>query len=343
MREHSVEIYFFLIIFAAVSALSFFMLLPFLGTLAIAAVFATLFYPLFLRLKRLLALPDSATAGLVLVIVVLLVLLPLGVLGYLVFLEARDVLSVLELNGVGGSHVKGLLAQAEFYIEQYVPDFNFNIREYAGEVVGTLSASLGSIFARAAEALLAVFLGLIAFFYFLKDGKRLSQSVITYSPLRDDHDEEILGRLTVTVNSVVKGTLLVALIQGVIAGVGLALFGVPNPVLLGMLAGIAALVPAVGTAVVVAPAVLYLFFFGSPSMALGLLVWGVFAVGLIDNLIGPHLMGRGTHIHPLFVLLSVLGGLALFGPMGFLLGPIALSLLTVLFEIYGLLIAHRKA
>lgn len=339
MREQSVEVYFFLIIFAAVLGLTFFMFQPFLGALSLAGVFAVLFYPLFERLKKQFHVGPAVAAGIVVLVLLVVVLAPLTSLGYLLFLETRDAVSHIN---VGSGDVGRALETVEDYASVFMPGFTIDLREYAGKAVQVLSESLGSIFASTAQTLLSLLLGLIAFFYFLKDGERLGQSIIRHSPLRDEHDREIFERLQGTIGSVVKGSLLIALIQGLLSGVGLAVFGVPNPVLLGMLAGIAALIPAIGTAVVLAPAVVYLFIVGSSGAGLGLLLWSLIAVGLIDNLVGPYLMGRGTQIHPLFILLSVMGGLTLFGPMGFILGPIVLSLLAVLFQIYSLMVTRRS-
>ena len=128
-----------------------------------------------------------------------------------------------------------------------------------------------------------------------------------------------------------------ALIQGILTAVGFALFGVPNPTLWGSVAAIAALVPSVGTALVLFPAILFLYWSGAALSALGLLLWGATAVGLIDNFLGPKLAGRGMRLHPFLILLSILGGIALFGPIGFLLGPLVLSMLFVLLEIYSVI------
>ena len=117
--------------------------------------------------------------------------------------------------------------------------------------------------------------------------------------------------------------------------VGIWIFGIPNATLWGSIAAIAALIPSVGTSLVVLPGVLYLFLFGERFAALGLMIWGMTAVGLIDNILGPHLMKRGIAIHPFFILLSVLGGLGLFGPVGFLIGPLILALLFALLDIYA--------
>lgn len=105
---------------------------------------------------------------------------------------------------------------------------------------------------------------------------------------------------------------------------------------MGSIASFGALIPSVGTSIIFVPAVLYLIFQGNIVFAVGLTIWGMLAVGLIDNLLGPYLMSRGNTLHPFLVLLSVLGGISLFGPIGFIIGPVVVSLLMVLLELYTL-------
>ncbi len=170
--------------------------------------------------------------------------------------------------------------------------------------------------------------------YLFKDGSKMKKAIVIFSPLRDIHDEAIISKLALAVKSVIGGNVVVAIVQGILTAVGFMMFGVPNAGLWGSVAAIASLVPTVGTSLVVVPAVLYLFFSGNILFAVGLAIWGFTAVGLIDNYLGPKLASRGMKIHPLLVLLSVLGGIALFGPLGFILGPLILSLFGALTEIY---------
>jgi predicted PurR-regulated permease PerM len=152
-----------------------------------------------------------------------------------------------------------------------------------------------------------------------------------------------MHRIVVSVNSVVGGTLIVALIQGVLAGIGFAIFDVPNPAVWGSFAVIAALIPTVGTALIMFPAALYLITVNQPLAAGGLILWSVLLVGGIDNIVRPKLIERQTNIHPLAVLLSVIGGIAFFGPMGFLTGPIVLSLLIELLNVYKEMAVEQQA
>ena len=125
-----------------------------------------------------------------------------------------------------------------------------------------------------------------------------------------------------------------ALIQGILTAVGFTFFGIPNATLWGSVAAITALIPGIGTALVLLPAILYLYFSGETLFAVGLLLWGMTAVGLVDNFLGPKLASYGMRLHPFLILLSVFGGVGFFGPLGFLLGPLVLSLLFALIEIY---------
>ncbi len=126
---------------------------------------------------------------------------------------------------------------------------------------------------------------------------------------------------------------MTAVSQGVVATVGFLIFGVPEPLIWGLFTVIAALVPTVGTSLSIIPAVIVLALTGHVPQAIGMAIWGVLAVGLIDNFLGPKLVSSTTKLHPLLVLLSVLGGLSLFGFLGFLIGPIIMAIMIELIDI----------
>jgi len=216
----------------------------------------------------------------------------------------------------------------------YVPDLSLNVGQVVNQGVSWLSRNIGNAFSVTAQLVLSLVVGLIAYFFFLKDGARFLKTIVHMSPLGDKHDIAILSKLSNTIHSVIRGSLTIALIQGILTCIGFVIFGVPNPVLWGSVAAIGALVPGVGTTIVLLPAIIYLFASGSTGAGIGLLLWGVVAVGLIDNLLMPRLVGSRAKIHSLFILISVLGGLAFFGPSGFLLGPLVVSLVYGLAETY---------
>jgi len=210
----------------------------------------------------------------------------------------------------------------------------FNITEFLKAGLKLIFTNLDGVFTSIFNIMMGVFIMLLALFYFLRDGRELKRQLIALSPLGDDNDERILRKMAQAVYSVFMGSIAVAIIQGILTGVGFGIFGIPSPALWGAIASIAALIPGVGTSLILIPGILYLFFMGSTTPAIGLLIWGLLAVGLIDNFLGPIFVNRGIKVHPFLVLLSVLGGLGLFGPIGLVLGPIVLAFLFALLDIY---------
>ena len=195
--------------------------------------------------------------------------------------------------------------------------------------------NMGGVFAGISETIAGLFLGLIAFYFFLKDGEKFVKNLIFLSPLPDAYDEEIFKKMEAAVNSIIKGSIVIALLQGVLTSIGFVIFGVPNPALWGSIAAVAALVPPLGVALINGPAIAFLFLTSQIPAGIGLLIWAVMIVGLVDNILKPKIVERGIHIHPFLILISVLGGLEFFGIAGLLLGPVVLSLLFALGEVYS--------
>ena len=332
MKYNKSELYFFTALFLGVLALLWFIVLPHIPALMLAAVTAVLMYPLYERISKMLKSPSGAAAITVLIVLVS-ILIPLSIIAGLLFNEARD-LSVRLSNGGGLNGAAHLLDPIEQYVQTVLPDFSFELGSVTKEVLNWVAGHLGTAFTGTAQAFLALIIWLISLFYFLKDGPKFVKTFVNFSPLSDRYDHLVLDKLQNTIHSVLQGSLAIALIQGTLTGIGFAIFGIPSAVLWGSFAAICALIPGIGTGLVITPAVLYLFFVGATPQAVGLAIWGVIAVGMIDNFLMPKFLGSRAQLHPLFVLVSVLGGLAFFGASGFILGPLVLSLLYALGEIY---------
>jgi len=325
---------------AVVLVLAFLVYAPFLQVLAVAAMAAVVTHRFYDRLNRLLRGLSGVAAFLTVLAVVTLLLTPIAVLGTQVFSEAAALYHNLTTNrDTYFQNIENALSQT---LSTFFPGFAFRVDAYAQQGLTWLTSNLGKVFSGTVEVIVNLLLFLVAFYYFLKDGKRFTQSFKALSPLPDRYDQAIFDRLEAAVDSMVRGQLLVALIQGFLTGIGFTLFGIPNPAVWGCLAAICALVPGLGTSLVNVPAVIFLFATGQTWQGSGLLIWAATAVGLIDNALAPFLIGKGARIHPLFVLFAVLGGLAFFGPLGFLLGPLTVSLLFALLDVYRLLILKSE-
>ena len=327
-----VEYVFFFGLLTIVGYLLWLMYSPFITALALAAAIVTICYPLYKRILNYTPGRNQTLASLFTTLVVLvIVILPLMWLTSVLFSEAVSVYSILSDRQFSASEQ---LDELENLIASFAPALEIDFQQYLRQGAEWFAGNLGALFAGTASTVFSIFIAIIATFYFFRDGQQFTKVLIKISPLPDDEDTLILNRMAVAVRSVATGVVLVAIIQGTLTAIGLTIFGFERAVLLGTIAAIGALIPGVGTSIVFVPAIVYLLFTGDYGIALGLTIWGVLAVGLIDNLLGPYFMSRGAPMHPFMILLSVLGGLVLFGPIGFIVGPVILSLFIVLLQLY---------
>ena len=199
-----------------------------------------------------------------------------------------------------------------------------------------------SIFSVVFGGILNFILMLISLFYLFIFGDKIKKGLMTWSPLPDKHDEEFIQTLKSSIDAVLRGRILVSVIQGVLVGIGFVIFGVGSPVLWGFVGGVASLIPILGTSVVIAPAVIYLFLSHSVGAGLGLLIWGAVVVGLVDNIIPIIFMKDKMGVHPMIVLFSMLGGVEIFGAIGFLVGPVVVSAFVALMKIYPFIMSYKK-
>ncbi len=330
--------FFFALLFAA-ALLMWQLLIPFWGVLALAAIIVVICYPLHKRVKAHVYKENETLAAFASLIVVLFaVILPLTIIGSFLLRETVSVYSMFNTSSY--TSFTGALSHIETLVQTFVPEFTLDISGIVSQVATFIASHLVSLFAGTASTVFYFFLTLIATFYFFRDGATITKYLVKLSPLKDGEDSFILDRLATSVRSVALGTVLVALIQGILTSVGLWFFGFDRAILWGVVASIGALVPGVGTAVVFVPAFFYLIAIESYFKASGVAIWALLAVGLIDNILGPYLMSRGNPLHPFVILLSVLGGIALMGPIGFILGPVIASLFTVLVELFS---SHVRA
>lgn len=338
MESRKIQLNFLLVFLVGVAILAFFIFRPFLYALIMALIFAVVCQPVYRRILKVINRFPSLAALLTTILIIIFILTPLVLLGVQVFKEALQVYFSLTENS-GREVVMNILRGLADQFHQFLPSgFSLNFDQYIKQAATWLVQNLGSLFSNAANFMANAFIFLLAFYYLLKNGDDLKKIVLRLSPLSETENEAILNKLELSINSVVRGNLVVGLIQGALTAIGLTIFGVPSAVLWGMIAAITSLIPGVGTSIVIIPAIAYLFLTGQTVAAIGLAVWGVLAVGLIDNFLGPKIVGRGIKLHPLLVILSVLGGIVFFGPMGFILGPLVLSLFFALSDIYSYLV-----
>lgn len=326
MQKKTIQtVFFFALLLAALAAVVA-MFLPFFDVLALSAILALTFRPLYCLLRDRVFFRRRTPAALAtLLMIAALVIGPLSWIGTRVLDESQEVYAGLSRDGASGFSAT-LEGWVEAPVRAYVEGFELDLRAYASSVFRYLAAHAGAVLSGALSAVAALALTLIATFFFLKDGPALLAQLRHLSPLDEADDVALAGKIAEAVTAVVRGVVLVGAIQGVLVGVGFAVFGVGNATLWGTLAALLAMVPGLGTGVVTLPAVLYMLAAGKTGAAIGLAVWGFAVVGLVDNFLAPYFYSRGVHLHQVAILFGVLGGIALFGPLGFVYGPVLLAL-----------------
>lgn len=333
MTNHKrLQIFTFLALLLLMAVGVFGVVRPFLSYLVLAFILTVLFHPLYLKLNRHIK-SDSLSALATVSIMLLVVVIPVGLLGQVLF---KEIYSLVDNYKAGAlvldrqQLVSGLPVEVRGFIETLTTDLNSLASKLTVNAFQTFSQLISNL----ASFVFSLFLTFFATYYFLKDGHHFKKVLMDISPINDVQEGILFSKIAAAVNGVVKGQFLTALVQGCVATLGYIIFGVPNPFLWGMFTVIAALVPTVGTSLAVIPAVLVLLVTGQTGSAIGMAIWGAVAVGLVDNFVGPKLLGKTAKIHPLLVLISVLGGVLLFGFIGFLLGPILVAVFMAMIDMY---------
>lgn len=340
MQRATLQTVFFLALLAGVLYLSFYIFRPYLSALVLAAVLAVVFDPLHRFFVRLSGGHESLAALLTTGCILVIIILPFIFFGWQLFQEAWQV--YLQVADPATTFSSGLVTLTQERIQRVAPTIEIDVDAYLQQALEWLIQHAGDFFASTARVVLNILLSLFALFYLLRDGPALTRRLMELSPLANMYDRQIADRLRIAVNSVIKGSLTIAVIQGMVTSVGLALFGVPNAALWGSVTVLAALIPNIGTAAVLLPAVVYLFLTEHYIASAGLTIWGLLAVGLLDDFLGPRLINRGIRLHPMIILLAVIGGLNFFGPLGYVLGPLVISFLFALLDLYPLLVLKRQ-
>jgi predicted PurR-regulated permease PerM len=324
---------FFFILLGISVVLCFFVLRPFLISLIIAIAFTVVLNPFYRRIRALFGRWKGIAAFITILLSLIIVAIPLSLIISRVVIESQQA-----YGGLGSELAQpdNLIHRIEKPIQSVIPSFQLNLDAIVRPVLQIVSDNAANIFATTVTTIINAFIFFIGLFFLLRNGDEIKQWIISISPLPNEYDGVIMYRLEATINSVIRGSLFVALIQGTMAGIGFRIFGLSHPTLLGFVTAFASLIPGAGTAVVTLPSAAYLYLNGHPLQGIGLALWGLVAVGLIDNALGPKIigMGRGVNVHPFLILVSVLGGLAFFGPWGFLLGPITISFLLALLDVF---------
>jgi len=334
----------FLLLLVVVTLAFGWILWPFFGAVFWGVVMAILFSPLYRWGMKRLKLGRTPAALLTMVAILIIVILPMTVIMASLVREGAAVYQRIQ---------SGELNFATYFAQVYaaLPDWLTSLLDRAGlgnlaELQEKLTESLRQISQFVATQALAIgqntldlvvsfFVMLYLMFFLLRDGAGLSRRVRDAVPLNDAHKRDLTAKFATVVRATVKGNVVVAVVQGALGGIAFAVLGIHAALLWAVLMAFLSLLPAVGAGLIWVPVAIYFLVTGVIWKGLALIAYGVLVIGLVDNVLRPVLVGKDTKLPDYVVLISTLGGMALFGLNGFVIGPVIAAMFMAVWDLFA--------
>jgi len=345
-RDWLVTAFFFVLLLVLLYS-AFLILSPFLKALIWAAILAVLFYPAYDWLLRVFKGKATLAALTIIVLIALVIVLPgIQVVGFLAEEVVELVKSVGALTNTEGVEtwkrhpwIQWLLGWWSMLgVELAKFKFEIDLRKLviqgaqvsSGAVLSQLTGAAQNIFLFVANVLLVLF----TLFFFLRDGAALCYRLRRLLPMDPEHQERLFTNIVNAVTAVVHGCLVVAMIQGFLAGLAYWVLGVPYAIVWGVATAFFALLPVGGSTIVTIPVTIYLFMQGDIIRGVLMAIWALGVVGGVDNVLKPIFIGTRLKLPMLLLFFGILGGLSVFGALGLILGPVLFALLAAFLDLY---------
>ncbi len=330
-----------LLLALGISALFLAMIHQFLLAILMAGIFAGLAHPLFARLQRLFGGRRHLASIATLSILIVMVVLPVTLLGSLLVAQTFDLSQSVGLwlkTNLEEPEARAALLNNLPFHDQLAPHWN-TLAKQAGQATAGLSKALvdglSSVTLGAVSFLFLTFVFLYSLYFFLLDGRGLLDRILYYLPLNARDEGLLLERFTSVTRATLRGSLLIAVLQGTLAGIAFAVAGIPNAVFWGSVMAVLSTIPNIGAALVWIPAAAILILQGHTTTGIALAAFCALIVGSLDNVLRPILVGKDTKMHELLIFFSTLGGIFMFGFPGLFIGPVIASLFVSIWGIYG--------
>nr|WP_303622711.1 AI-2E family transporter [Stutzerimonas xanthomarina] len=310
-------------------------LFPFYGAVFWAVILAIIFSPLQRRLQRRIGNRPNLTALITLMVCLIVAVLPVILITGLLVQEGSSLYKQIESGELDvGQFVVGAREMLPDSLQQQLQRFGLGdldqMRERlaSGALQGSqfLATKAFSFGQGTFQFLVSFFVMIYLLFFLIRDGRELVAKIRRALPLTDNQKRRLFSKFTRVVRATVKGNIVVAITQGFLGGVIFAILGIPGSLLWGVLMAFLSLLPAIGAGLIWTPVAIYFLLQGMIVQGVILTLYGILVIGLVDNLLRPILVGKDTKMPDYLVLISTLGGLALFGLNGFVIGPLIAAL-----------------
>ncbi|WP_219893372.1 AI-2E family transporter [Aquisediminimonas profunda] len=317
---------------------------PYLGPILWAVVAAIVFEPLNRRLSNFMPRWPNLSAFVTLLIIILLIIIPAILIGMSLLdeliglygrIQSKELDVAKMIADVQNSLPRGVSRTLQRIGLSDIEQASRRFSDGIANVIRTVATGAVNIGQSALGFVVGIGIMLYVSFFLLRDGQDLADQILRKLPLVDDHKTALAEKFTTVIRATIKGSIVVAIMQGLIGGLIFWALGVHAPLLGGVLMGFFSLLPAIGTGLVWVPVALYLLITGSIWQGLVLVFCGFFVIGMVDNLLRPILVGKDTRMPDYIVLISTLGGISILGFNGFILGPVVAALFMAAWENFG--------
>lgn len=343
MQLKNYNVYFFFGVLIGITVLTFFMLKPFFIPFILAVILAHSFYNVYLKLLKWSGKRKGLSSGLVCLLIAVIIIVPILAVGYLVANEIQGIIG--SFSGTKNNVSNLILALNDSGLFKKLGIAGIINQETINSVIKSFSQNslniLQGVYNSIAIFVFYIFVLFFSLFYVFIDGEKLIKKLMQLSPLKDSYEKILISKFNSIVRGVMKGTFVIALIQGTIGAILFWAAGVSSPILLGILMAIASVIPYVGTGFIWVPVGVIMLIIGQIVPGIIILSVGASIIASVDNVLSPKLIGKDAKMHPLLILFSTLGGLVIFGATGFIIGPIVMSFFVVLWDIYSMEFKHQ--
>ena len=345
--QHTKKIFSYFMLFFLVVALimGFVLVEPFMHTIIFSAVLAIIFSPLYVRIYARLGERANIAAGITVAIAVFAIILPLAFLSWGLVTQGLEAMHgvtrwVDQADSADLFHDHRVEPYL-LWLQERLPFLKLDeatlqakLLQYSRSFAQSMLDASATLVGNVAKLLLRFFLMIFMVFYFLREGRVMVMKLKFLAPLPTHQEDIIIDSLQRVARAVLFGSLLIAVLQGIVGAMGLYIVGI-QPLFWGTMMGLAALIPVIGTGLVWIPMAAYLYLFVNPAWATFFLLWNVLIVTSIDTILRPMLMRRAAQVSPFYIFFAILGGIHAFGALGIFYGPLILSFLMVMLKIYS--------
>tara|TARA_Y100000294_G_scaffold164976_1_gene172136 strand:- start:376 stop:1404 length:1029 start_codon:yes stop_codon:yes gene_type:complete len=318
------------VILSVLVVLSFLILKPILLSIIIGIILTVIFAPVYNWFFKIIK-SKNLSAAIVCIFLVLLIVLPFWFLTPIFVKQSFEVYLVSQQMDFI-TPLKTIFPDF-FASEAFSVEIGSIIHSFVTSATNSLVNSLSQLIINFPTLFLQLLIVFFTFFFVLKEKEQIVVYVKSLLPFSKDTEKKLFKSSKEITLSVVYGQILIGMIQGIIVGIGFFIFGINNAMLLTLFAILAGMFPVIGTTIVWLPVVIYLFIAGNTAPAIGVTFFGIIS-GLIDNILRPLFVSRLARMHPLLILIGMIGGLFFFGILGFILGPLIIAYGLIMLEVY---------